>query len=480
MAVVLLFRDPLAALMGASRVDPELHRMTSDYLAGFVVGAPGSMGALILIPFLQIAGQSNLLIVAVLAMTVSDIALDLLNALVLHWGMFGMGLASSLSYYVAMIFAAFFFLSKKSPFRFSRRGVTRAKILELFRAGFPTVFSMASSVVLVFAVNRILRHTGGTAAVAAFTVIMGIGNTANCIATGIGGVSLTISGVLYNEEDRHALRSSMNLLCRYSVILGLAMGVLLLACAPLFVDVFIPGDVPERGMAILGLRLFALGMIPCCINNVLKNMYQSTERVRLTEIISLLEGAFLPVLVALVLSFIFGTTGVWFYFVLGELLTLLVVGLIILRIKKRPPWSEGAAMLLRPDFGVRGGNLLEISLGSAGEIPSAVRRVESFCHSHRLDDKTTNHIALCVEEMASNVINHGFTADSRPHHLFIRLLTRDSKWVLRFRDDCTSFDPVHYVPTGDHTALGLKIIMAMASEVRYTNSLNMNNLMIRF
>ena len=479
MAVVLLLRNPLADLMGASG-DAELHGMTSDYLAGFVLGATGSMGALILIPFLQIAGQSNLLIVAVLAMTVTDVALDLLNALVLHWGMFGMGLASSLSYYVAMLFAAFFFLSAKCPFHFTRKGVTRAKIAELFRAGFPTVFGMASSVVLVFAVNRILRHTGGTAAVAAFTVVLGIGNTANCITTGVGGVSLTLSGVLYNEEDRHALRSVLAALCRYSVALGLAMGALLLVCAPLFVEVFIPGDVPERAMAILGVRLFALGLIPCCVNNVLKNMYQSTERVRLTEILSLLEGAFWPVLAALLMAFLFGTAGVWFYFVLGELLTLLTIGVMVFRIKKRMPWRDGAAMLLRPDFGVRGDNLLEISLGSMGEIPDAVRRVEAFCRRHGLDHKTTNHIALCVEEMASNVIRHGFTADSRSHHLFIRLLRKDTKWVLRFRDDCTAFDPVRYVPDENESGLGLKIIMAMASEVRYTSSLNMNNLMIRF
>ena len=209
-------------------------------------------------------------------------------------------------------------------------------------------------------------------------------------------------------------------------------------------------------------------------------MYQATERVGLTEILSLLEGAFWPVLAALVMAFTRGTEGVWFYFVLGELLTLLTIGAIVFRIKKRLPWKEGAAMLLRPDFGVRGRNLLEISLGSMNEIPAAVRRVEAFCHEHGLDGKTTNHIALCVEEMASNVIGHGFTADSKPHHLFIRLLNKDPKWVLRFRDDCTAFDPVRYVPAENESALGLKIVMAMASEVRYTSSLNMNNLMIRF
>ena len=79
MAFILFFRNFIAHVMGASVQSPVLHSMTSEYLAGFVIGAPASMGALILIPFLQMAGQSGLLIVAVLGMTVSDIALDLLN-----------------------------------------------------------------------------------------------------------------------------------------------------------------------------------------------------------------------------------------------------------------------------------------------------------------------------------------------------------------------------------------------------------------
>ena len=131
MIAVLIFRSPLARLMGAGN-SGELFEQTRDYLAGFSIGAPGSMGALVLVPFMQMAGQSNLLIAAVLGMTVADIGLDLLNALVLHWGMFGMGLASALSYYTALVIGAFYFLSKRCVFRFSLKQVTGRKIAELF------------------------------------------------------------------------------------------------------------------------------------------------------------------------------------------------------------------------------------------------------------------------------------------------------------------------------------------------------------
>ena len=190
-AGVLLFTPFLARAMGAGW-SGELFDMTSGYLAGFSIGAPGCIGALVLVPFLQMAGQSTLLIVGVLGMTVTDIALDLLNVLVFHGGMFGMGLASSISYYVAVAVTGTYFLSKRCVFRFSLRKVRLRKIAELFLSGVPACFNMASSVILVFLMNRILKGTGGSSALAAYTVITALGNAANCITTGIGGVSITL------------------------------------------------------------------------------------------------------------------------------------------------------------------------------------------------------------------------------------------------------------------------------------------------
>ncbi|MBP5727784.1 MAG: hypothetical protein J6Y48_11995, partial [Clostridia bacterium] len=52
---VVVFRSPLASAMGAGQ-QGELYEQTRDYLAGFCIGAPGSMGALVLVPFMQMAG----------------------------------------------------------------------------------------------------------------------------------------------------------------------------------------------------------------------------------------------------------------------------------------------------------------------------------------------------------------------------------------------------------------------------------------
>ena len=51
--------------------------------------------------------------------------------------------------------------------------------------------------------------------------------------------------------------------------------------------------------------------------------------------------------------------------------------------------------------------------------------------------------------------------------------------MLRFRDDCRAFDPVHYVPKEEEQALGIRLILAFAEEAYYTYSMNLNNLALK-
>ena len=478
MIVVFLFTPFIARVLGAGS-SGSLHGETTGYITGFTIGAPASMGAIVLVPFLQMAGQSGLLIVAVLGMTVADVALDLLNVLVFHGGMFGMGLASSLSYYIALIISCFYFFSSRSVFRFSLKSVSMKKALEILRRGTPALFGMASTVILVFAVNRILKRCGGNDALAAYTVISSLSNAASCINTGIGGVSLTLVGVLFHEEDRTGLRELMRLLARYSIILGAGMGALLLAFAPALVSIFLSQAGPVRDMAVRGLRMFAAGLIPCCLNNALRSGYQATGREKLTEIICLAEGALFPALAAWILSLVSGTGFIWLFFAIGEAAATLALCVMVR--SRNGQWSlrDERCLLLKKDFGVPPEDVLEADVETLEEVAEISEKAERYCLERGQDARTSSHIALCIEEMAGNIIRHGFTADGKEHHLSLRLLRKKDMWILRFRDDCGAFDPVHYVPGAAQEGLGIRLVMGMVQDAKYTYSMNMNNLTLK-
>lgn len=476
--VILIFRSPIASAIGAGK-EGLLYDNTRNYLAGFVIGAPGTMGALILVPFLQIAGQGGLLIAAVLTMTVADVALDLLNVLVIHGGMFGMGLASSLSYYCALIVGGWYFVSKKCVFRFSRRLVRFPKMKELLKGGVPGVIGMISIVLQVLILNWMLLSVGGSGAVAAYSVVQTIGNAANSIIAGVGAVSLTLSGIFYTEEDRTSLREMLRFLTRDSVILSAAAGILLFMLAPACTRLFITESGTVQTMAVQGIRLFVLGMIPCCFVVALKNCYQASERILLTEGISLMENMIFPILSAYVLSRFMGVAGIWLFYFGGELLSLAAIGVFIRIRTKSLPWKDGAFLMLQESFGVPKSQLMEVSIGSVEDAVRVSRNAEDFCRSRGQSGRLSSHIALCIEEMASNVIEHGFRKDDKEHHLSVRILHKNDYWVLRFRDDCRAFDPLHYIPKDGKDALGIRLTLAMAKEAQYTYSMNLNNLMLK-
>ena len=476
-AVIILLRVPLARLMGAKTL---LVSDTGDYMAGFAIGAPASMMALILIPFLQIAGQSGLLIAAVLSMTVADVALDLLNVFVFKGGMFGMGLASSLSYYIAVFIAGWYFLSKKCVFRFSFSRVKLSKLREFLAGGTPAMVGMVPSVLLVFIMNHILLGTGsnGKMLVAVYAIITTIGNASNCVSTGTAGVSLTLSGIFYNEEDRTGLRRFFSAIACTAAAAGMAVMILLLIFAPSIVRLFISRDTQTIDMntAVMALRLFSIGLIPCCLNNMFRSCYQGTERVRLMDIISLTENLVLPVAVALVMRSVIGESGVWLYFCLGEFLALIgIVAYVCVR-KRGIPRCADDYMLLRKNFGVPPEDLFEADARTVGDVMAASRSAEDFCRSHGGSSRLCAHIALCVEEMGTNIVTHGF-AENKKNTLSVRLQYKDARWTLRFRDDCTAFDPVSHVSEKiGSESVGIRLAMRMADEARYTYSLNLNNL----
>ena len=117
------------------------------------------------------------------------------------------------------------------------------------------------------------------------------------------------------------------------------------------------------------------------------------------------------------------------------------------------------------------------------EVAMVSCKVKEFCKAHSLDDRRAYHMALAVEEMAGNVIEHGFSKDSRKHSLDVRVIKKSDGYILRIRDDCYMFDPVKQMELfSDKDILrhiGLRMVFGTAKDVKYTSILKLNNLLVR-
>ncbi len=480
--LVLLLIDPICTLLGAGRPTPDnaVFFLTRDYLRGFIVGAPAFIIAQIMVPYLQIAGYRGRLAAAVVVMTLADILFDFLNVFTFRGGTLGMGLASSLSYYLALLVGGAYFLKKDCLFRLRLRELKARVCGELLRYGIPTVINQLSLVLLVFVLNKILLEVGQNRAVAAYSVISTVGNICYCFGSGAASVALLLSSIFYSDEDRSALHELVGIMCRSVVVMDLAVIAAVLLTAPQLIGLFLSGDPEAHAMATAGLRLFSLSLLPCGLNTCLKNYYQGVNRTRLTEAISVMQNFAFAALAAFLLSRFLDTTGVWLGFVCGESLTLLVIASYVWSREKKIRFSAEAFSLLPADFGVPAEDCLELTVRTREEAADAPVRAQAFCRAHGENARGSMLISLCVEEMVNNIVEHGFPKDRGEHSIDLRILFKDGTRVIRIRDNCIHFDPVQYLElhrSDDPTAhIGIRMVMKTVKSANYVNSLGLNNL----
>lgn len=483
LCLILLLSAPLCTFLGAGKAvqDNRIFFLTQDYLRGFIIGAPAFLCAMIMVPFMQMAGERFRLVAAIITMTVVDIAADLLNVCVFRGGMFGMGLASSISYYIALLIGGSYFLKKDSMFRFDVEGIKAKLCAGIAGHGIPTMVNQVSLVLLVFMINKLLLGVGGTISVAAYSIVTTISNLCYSFGSGIGSVTLMMSSMFYSDEDRHSLRAVVKAMSFYSLALNTVTIVLIFAAAPLIVRMFLTDDPAAQSMATVGVRLFSLSLIANAFNTAFKNYYQGIGRVGLTNVISVMQSFVAIALSALVLSRLFGTTGVWLAWVCGEAMTLLFISALVWIKNRKAVVSAEAYALLPDELGASEDDCLDVVVRSVRESVETSEKAEAFCLRHGTSERDSRMIALCIEEMTCNIVEHGFTKDQRKDHVIdVRLVFKDKKRMIRIRDNCVHFDPVAYMEL--HRAddpmrhIGIRLVMKMVKDANYVCSLGLNNL----
>lgn len=483
LVLLFVFINPVCSALGAEE-GTEVFRLTRRYLIGFLIGAPPFIFAQIMVPFMQMSGSRTRLVAAVIAMTVADIALDLVNVLIVKRDTLGMGLASSLSYYIACGIGIVYFFKKDCLFKFRLSLVKGKKILELLKQGIPTIINQLSLVALTLLINQLLLATpDSTNAVAAYSVISTCGNICYSFGAGIGAVSMMLASTLYIEEDRNSLREIVRTQTFYSIVLDVAVIILFVALAGPVAALFLAGNTAALKITTLGIRLFVLCLVSSALNTSFKNYYQGINRVGFSEFISFAQNFLFTAIFAFVLGRLtpLGSTGIFLSFFCGETTTLVVWSLWVFSRQKKFSFAVDNYAYLPENFGEDENHCLEMSITAEEDIIKTSKESNRFCEEHGKSPKICYYVSLCIEEMAYEIFNKGF-ADGKGHRIDVRLLDKGSDWLIRIRDNCESFDVTKYLELySDEDPLahiGVKMVSKLSEEMKYLNTMGLNNLTI--
>ena len=127
---------------------------------------------------------------------------------------------------------------------------------------------------------------------------------------------------------------------------------------------------------------------------------------------------------------------------------------------------------------------IDLNLTSLDEVVRVAERIQGFCKEKKgIDERRAYLAGLAMEEMAGNVIEHGFHKDNKKHSVDIRVAHKSDNVILRIKDDCIPFDPQerNKITAGDDLVknIGIRMVYRMADDIDYQNILGLNVLTIR-
>lgn len=480
----LIFTSPITTLLGARGSNAYLQADANAYLRGISLGIPAIFISLVFAPFMQIDNDRPLAVIAVVAMTVVNIGLDLANVFVFHGGMFGMAMATTVSYYLSAVILTSHFFKKKSSYHFDFKNILWKDGKAIWGNGIASAVGRVCTTLRTYTINQILLTISGAMAVTAFGVQNTLGQLFLSVGLGVGYATMMVSGMTIGDEDKTSTRQLLAAATKYAFLLNAAVAAVCIVASPLLTGLFLNGEKAQAApMAVIAVAAFGVSIFLSSFNNVMLYYFQGAGNKKGSLILYLLNGFLCSVAFALITSRFLGTNGVWFAFPAGEVMTTIIL-FIYATVKTKGKCKGFEKFLFLPDdFGAAPEDCREITITSMEEVIGLSSKAQQFCEEKGASHRNAMLIALAVEEMAGNIIDHGFNEDNKKHTIDIRLISnKNGDFVLRIRDDCKAFDPQAYLelhhPEDPTAHIGIRMIYKMAKDIKYINTLKTNNLIL--
>ena len=471
-------------LTGFLTRDEAVRPLFNQYLLGQAIGVFPFLLGMQLPAFLSMENRGKRTMIASIVFIAVNVALNFLFVQVLRMEAFGLALASSLGMWVFTALEAQHFLSGKSHLRITMKNLRWSESGSILATGTPGALTYGYQTLRGLIVNSLLLTFVGSVGISAFATGDNLLRIFWAVPGGMLAVSRLLMSVSIGEEDRQTLTDIMRVMfLRFLPLMG-CICVLIIVCAVPLTRLFYhdPAE-PVFQMTVWGLRILPICMPLSIICMHFTAYGQASGKQGLVHVLSVLDGVVCVAGFTALLIRAVGMNSVYIANVLnGVVTTLVIIGYAWLR-KKRFPRTMDELMVIPDDFGVPEEERMDLTVRSMDEVVTISRQVQQFCLERGVDRRRAYLAGLSMEEMAGNVVDHGFTKATRTHSIDVRVVRKDSDVILRIKDDCVPFDPSErqQLAEGDDITknIGIRMVFRIARDVQYRNILGLNVLTIR-
>ena len=476
----------IAVISGQTRLlvneEPDL-TMLNQYILGQAIGIPALVIGQQLFSFLSLENQTKRTMTASIACFGFNALFNHLFVISLSLGTFGLGLSTSVSNYIFLFILAIYYITGKSEWSFSIKNCKWKDALDIMKFGYPGAISRFVEMFRCFIVNLLIIQYVGTVGVSAFAASNSFLAIIWAVPFGMTAVARMLFSISIGEQDRRSLVNVMKIVLTKCMLIMIGIVALLVILAePLTMMFYQNKAEPVYQMTVMGFRILPLCMPLSLISLHFSCFAQNSERKALSIILPIIDGALGVTVCSFLLIPVMKLNGLYVSNILNGVICFAVIVIsAVIETKKFPTSMEGL-MAIPKKIGVGEDSRIDISVTNIDEVVEISGKIVEFCESHGIDKRRSFFAGLCMEEMAANIVEHGFTRDSRSHSIDIRVIAIDGKLILRLRDNCAEFDPSSRASAmkSDDAGknIGIKLVYNIAETVDYQNLLGMNVLTI--
>lgn len=322
--------EKLLQLLGG---DATLTALGRDYLRIILIASPFFMTNYTFTAFTRNDHAPATAMFGSIAGSLFNIVFDYVFMFPMGLGMTGAALATAVCPAVTMSICCTHLFGKKNHVEFRFRRLSLRHLFSCCQLGISAFVGEISSAVTTIVFNMLILSIAGNIGVAAYGVIANISIVAMSIFNGLAQGAQPLISECYGKGDTAHVKK----LLKWSLLTCLAteiiiVGAIFLATNPL-ISLFNSEQSAELARyADDGIRLYFLGYLVAGINIVLVAYFSAVDKPKPAITGSLLRGVVAIIFFAILLSALFGMTGIWLSFLCAEVLTFAVV-LMLSRVK---------------------------------------------------------------------------------------------------------------------------------------------------
>lgn len=434
-------RAGLAAILGAKG---QAALVLQDYIAGYSLSIIGQALYPLLLWFLNFNGNNKISKTSIAIMVALNFCFDMLFAVYLDMGAFGLGLATSLSYLLTCTYVFREFLVNYGWSQMTFATIRWSELLEAIKIGKPSLMFNVGVTLKSYIMNLTLLSSVGTAAIMVMSVQGTICGMLGAIPAGHSDAFGSMGGVHYAAKDKIAFVKSARFALRSCIIFSSIAMLSLMFAADDITEIYFKPTEEAWTLSKRMLWLFPSFLVLNGICGIFMRAYNLKEEYRtkhkdawLVDGMPLFENLLMAGLSAVLMPLI-GSDAVWLSFPATELICIAIIAVSVFKNAGKVTFKLDDWLKVDENFGKI--PTLERSFNSMEEVSVVSDEVVNFCKVNRIEENLATMAGVITEELLSNVLIHGAKSSDYLSSSYIRVTLNENLYI-RVYDNNREFNP---------------------------------------